>query len=52
MVAAARQQLASPGSVGSVYTFGGPRVGDAAWAAAYDGLGLSGITYRYSIISF
>lgn len=46
MVAAAHQQLAIPGSVGAVYTFGGPRVGDAAWATAYDGLGLATITYR------
>ncbi|PRW39183.1 lipase [Chlorella sorokiniana] len=46
-IAAARQQLASPGSVSAVYTYGGPRVGDAAWADAYNNLGLSSITYRY-----
>ncbi len=45
-IAAARQQLASPGSVAAVHTFGAPRVGDATWAAAYNDLGLSSITSR------
>lgn len=46
MLAAARQAQSSFGSVGAVYTFGAPRVGDNTWKQAYDGLGLGSYTYR------
>ncbi len=45
-IAAARQEQAQPGSVGGVYTYGGPRVGDAGWKQAYSALGLHEKTHR------
>lgn len=47
MLGAAVQQQSDPGSVGAVYTMGGPMVGDASWAQAYSDLGLNDITSRY-----
>lgn len=49
MIFAARMQQSQPGSVVAVYTFGSPAVGDAAWAQAYDALGLSSITFRWAM---
>lgn len=46
-IAAARQEQAQRGSVGGVFTYGGPRVGDASWKQAYADLGLHDKTHRY-----
>lgn len=45
-IAAARQEQAQRGSVGGVFTYGGPRVGDASWKQAYADLGLHDKTHR------
>ena len=36
----------APNSIGAVYTFGAPRVGDQSWADAYNAFGLGSNTFR------
>lgn len=47
ILGAAVQQVTNPGSVAAVYAMASPKIGDAAWADAYAGLGLSDLTYRW-----